>query len=113
LRGPLVENDAAAVRDGQAGGRGHADAANDLRADLPLHAVDLTVMGDLDDARISRAPGIHAARIVDAGDRLVGGRHARAQGHRCDQRERNELEGMQGNESAHRSRSPVEQICSG
>ena len=78
LRRTLVENDAAAERDGQARGRGDADSSDGLRAYLPQHAVGLTIFDDLDDAGVSHPPAIHAVRVIGTGDRPGGLRIADA-----------------------------------
>jgi len=68
LRRALVENDAAVECDREARRRGDAHALDPLRADLPHHAVGLAVLDDTDDARIALSTGVHALRVVDAGD---------------------------------------------
>lgn len=76
LREALVENDApelaADIGEGKAGGRGDSHPLIRFLTDLPGDLVGLAGRGDLGNAGIAAALGVHARHVVGASDRIVG-----------------------------------------
>jgi hypothetical protein len=78
---------------------------------LPDDAVGLALLDDTDDARIALSAGVHALRVVDAGNGVVGARIAVPQTGRKEQHHSDQTERMDETGSAHRSKPPAKRIC--